>query len=624
MCGIAGMMWSDATRPLDRAVLGRLNDTLSHRGPDGGGLYTDGSFGMAMRRLSIIDLSTGDQPLANEDQTIWTVFNGEIYNYRELRRELLGRNHRFRTTTDTEVLVHLYEDFGEACVEKLRGMFAFAIWDAPRQTLLLARDRLGIKPLYYAEGPSGFAFGSELKTLIEVPWVSRDVDRAAVVSYLQRGYVPDPASILESVRKLPPAHTLTVRHGRAGVPKQYWDPADGFRRRSPVGESEAGEALWSALCEAVRSHLVSDVPVGAFLSGGVDSTAVVAAIAREAGAPLKTFSVGFAEREYNEMPEARRVAQWFGTEHHELLIEPADPATMDAILAAVDEPFADASAIPTYFVSQLARQHVKVALSGDGGDEVFAGYDRYVVDDRRRHVGLVGDLGLGAPLRGLSRILPEGTPGKNYLYNVSLPRMERYVDSMTLFSRPALSELLDAETLRGAAPWHAGRGARGLDPLSRLQSFDLSTYLPGDILTKVDRMSMAHSLEARVPLLDHPLLEFAAGLSPHLRMRAGETKYILKRILRGKVPDEVLTRPKHGFSVPLDAWFSRHLPHFFDGTLGDGSRLAAVGIRPSSVRGLLDVYGRRRRRDHCRRLWGLVVLDGFLRRLGARAVGAAA
>ena len=616
------MMWRDTTRPLDRGALDRLAGTIVHRGPDGGGSYTDGPFGMAMRRLSIIDLQTGDQPLANEDETIWTVFNGEIYNYRELTRELLARGHRFRTATDTEVLVHLYEEFGGACVEKLRGMFAFAIWDQPRQTLFLARDRLGIKPLFYAEGPQGFAFGSELKTLLEVPWVSREVDPSAVVSYLQRGYVPDPTSIVKGVRKLPPGHTLTVRRARAETPRRYWDPSDGFRRRRAIGEGEAREALWTMLCDAVRSHLVSDVPIGAFLSGGVDSTAVVAAVAREVGAPLKTFSIGFSEHKYNELPEARRVAEWFGTEHHELMIEPAHPITLERILGALDEPFADPSAIPTYFVSRLARQHVKVALSGDGGDEVFAGYDRYVVDDRRRHLGLLGDLGLGGPLRAVSRALPEGARGKNYLYNLSLPRMQRYVDSVTLFSGTALRQLLEPDALQGAALWSDDDATSGLDPLSRLQSFDMSTYLPGDILTKVDRMSMANSLEARVPLLDHTLLEFAAGLPPRLRLRAGETKYILKRALRGKVPDEVLTRPKHGFSVPLEDWFSRRLPSYFADTLADGGRLTDLGIRPTYVRTLLDNYGRRWRADHCKRLWSLVVLDGFLRRLSRRAVAA--
>jgi asparagine synthase (glutamine-hydrolysing) len=615
MCGIAGLFWSDPARPADAALLGRLGDTLFHRGPDGGGAYTDGPLGIAMRRLSIIDLATGDQPLANEDGSVWTVFNGEIYNYREITRDLVGRGHRFKTASDTEVLVHLYEEYGERCVDRLRGMFAFAIWDTRKQSLLLARDRLGIKPLYYGETAEGFAFGSELKTLTQVPWLPRTVDPAAVVAYLQRGYVPDPATILKGVVKLPPGHTVVVRRGHAEAPRRYWDSTAAFRERAAGTDAEAAEALWGLVGDAVRSHLVSDVPVGAFLSGGIDSSAVVAAMAREAGAPIKTFSIGFAEIAYSELPYARRVAESFGTEHHELVVEPSHLSALDDVLAAFDEPFADASAIPTYFVSQLARAHVKVVLSGDGGDEIFAGYDRYLVDHRRRRVGLLGDLGLGAPLRMVSRRMPEGTPGKKYLYNLSLPRMERYLDAITLFPPAALDDVLGAGASRAASGDPAAEARRGLDPLSRLQSFDMDTYLPGDILTKVDRMTMAHSLEARVPLLDHELVEFASRLPPRLRMQGGQTKALFKKTLRGRVPDEVLDRPKQGFAVPLEIWFSQKLPTFFPDALQDGGRLADVGIRPAAVRRLLDLYAERRRDDHCRRLWALLVLDRFLRRL---------
>jgi asparagine synthase (glutamine-hydrolysing) len=621
MCGIAGIADVTGRAPVDGDGLRRMNDQLFHRGPDDAGYLVERGVGLAMRRLAIIDLSTGQQPVHNEDKTVSVVFNGEIYNYRDLRAELQAKGHRFSTTSDTEVLVHLYEEHRERCVDRLRGMFAFAIWDRPRQALLLARDRLGIKPLYYAETPQGFVFASELKAIVRHHAISRRVSQAGLAGYLQYGYVPEPLSILEGVRRLPPGHTLTVKDGQVGSPRRYWESTSLFRSAiglSRDGEAGAAEALWAHLESAVRSHLVSDVPVGAFLSGGVDSSAVVAIMARAAGVPVKTFSIGFREAGYNELPYARRVAEWLGTEHHELLVEPQDLGVLEEVLAAVDEPFADASAVPTYLVSRLARRHVKVVLSGDGGDELFAGYDRYVVDHRRRHLGFLGDAGLGGVLRVLSAALPDGAPGKNYLYNLSLPRLERYLDSISLFPARAMGDLLEPGVARPSeSPFATVLAAgRGLDPLSRLQDLDLNSYLPGDILTKVDRMSMAHSLEARVPLLDHPLVEFACRLPASLRLRSGQTKYLLKRALRGRVPEEVLTRPKQGFGVPLEIWFSERLPGFFEDQLGDGRRLADVGVRPGSVRRLLDAFTRWHRREHCERLWALAVLDRTLRRLG--------
>jgi len=618
MCGIFGLLGKDRERLASASVLEDMARAIVHRGPDGGGFHVDGAFGMGMRRLSIIDLQTGDQPLANEDGTVWVVFNGEIYNYRELRGELAARGHRFLTASDTEVIVHLYEEIGEACVERLRGMFALALWDAPRRTLLLARDRLGIKPLYYADTPKGLVFGSELKALLRSPWVARGVDGHAVRAYLSYGYVPDPLSILEGVAKLPPGHTLTMKEGRPAVCRRYWSPAAFFSGGGALRDEREAEAqLLERLTDAVRSHLVSDVPLGAFLSGGVDSTTVVALMAQEMGAPVKTFSIGFREAGYDERPWARQVAECFGTEHHELLVGPEDLGVLDDVLAAVDEPFADPSSIPTYIVSRLAREHVKVALSGDGGDELFAGYDRYLVDHRRRLIGLAGDAGLGAPLKLLSAALPAGTPGKNYFYNLSLPRMERYLDAVSLFPARALGDLLETNSANGRGmPFDAAvKEGRGLDPLSRLQHLDLLTYLPGDILTKLDRMSMAVSLEARVPLLDHPLVEFACGLPARLRLRGGETKLLLKRLLRGRVPEAVLTRPKQGFAVPLEAWFSERLPTFYRDRLDGNGRLGDAAVRRGFVRDLLDLYESKRRPDHCRQLWGLLVLDRSLDRL---------
>jgi asparagine synthase (glutamine-hydrolysing) len=613
VCGIYGAFSTDVGRPIEADVLERMGHVLVHRGPDGGGSHLAGPFGMGMRRLSIIDLAGGDQPIANEDGTVWVVFNGEIYNYRELTAELIARGHRFTTSSDTEVLVHLYEEHGQRCVDPLRGMFAFAIWDGPRRELLLGRDRLGIKPLYYASTPDGVLFGSELKALIQSPWLSARLDRRGLAAYLQYGYVPDPLSILDGVAKVPPGHTLSVRSGRPGPPRRYWPATARFKpTAAPDSETQAAADLWRKLEEAVRFHMVSDVPVGAFLSGGVDSSAVVSIMARASRRPIKTFSVGFREDRYNELPHARQVAEAYGTEHHELLVEPNDLKLLEELLSSFDEPFADSSAVPTYLVSRLARQHVKVVLSGDGGDELFAGYDRYVVDHRRRHFGVLGDLGLGAPLRALSAVLPVGR-GKNTLYNLSLPRLQRYIDAISLFPGQALRDVLaDADAFRVDI---ASLADHDLDALSQLQDLDLKTYLPGDILTKLDRMSMANSLEARVPLLDHPLVEFACSLPPDLRFRDGKTKHLLKRALEGRVPTEVLSRPKQGFAVPLVSWFSGSIPGFFRDELADTSSLAGVGIQGAEVNRLLERFAETRRRDYCDRLWALVVLNRAVRRL---------
>ncbi len=617
MCGIYGALSTDARRPIPAEVLERMARVLAHRGPDGEGRHLAGPFGMGMRRLSIIDLTSGDQPMANEDGSVWVVYNGEIYNYRELTTDLIARGHRFATSSDTEILVHLYEEYGERCVEPLRGMFAFAIWDEPRRALLLARDRLGIKPLYYAATPGGFLFGSELKALVQSPWLTPRLDRRGLAAYLQYGYVPDPLSILEGVAKLPAGHTLTVRSGRPAAPRRYWHPSGYFKvDGARGGEEELSEELGRRLEEAVRFHLVSDVPVGAFLSGGVDSSAVVSIMARASRRPIQTFSVGFREDRYNELPHARQVAAACGTEHHELLVEPNDLKILEEILSSFDEPFADSSAIPTYLVSRLARQHVKVVLSGDGGDELFAGYDRYVVDHRRRHIGLLGDLHLGAPLRALSALLPVGG-GRNTLYNLSLPRLERYIDSISLFPRQAFHDILAADTPRVDISPLADRD---LDGLSQLQDLDIKTYLPGDILTKVDRMSMANSLEARVPLLDHPLVEFACAIPPGLRLHGGTGKYLFKRVLERRVPGEVLTRPKQGFAVPLESWFSGSVPGFFRDELADSSRLTGIGLQRPALERILDGFEQTRRRDYCDRLWALTVLNRALQRLlGSRS-----
>ena len=624
MCGIYGMYWADRGRVVEDDRLRAMGDVIHHRGPDESGTLVDGAFGFGMNRLSIIDLKTGHQPIGNEDGSVQVVFNGEIYNYRELARDLLERGHVLATTSDTEVIVHLWEEYGADCVQHLSGMFAIALWDVRSRTLFLARDRVGIKPLYYAEAPAGVVFGSELKTLLRVPEVARTVSGEAVLAYLRWGYVPDPLSILDGVKKLAPGHSLIVRDGRvAEAPRRYWDLLPFFATPSLGSEATLIEELRWRLGESVKSHLVSDVPLGAFLSGGVDSTAVVAHMAAEHGASIKTFSIGFEEAAYDERPYARIASERFRTDHHEFVVRPDSVDRIAKIVSYFDEPFADSSAIPTYFVSELAKAHVKVVLSGDGGDELFAGYERYAVDWRRRHWSLLRRLGVAPVAAAVSRALPDGTFGKNYLRATSLPRIERYVESITHFSERDLAALADgpldavlARARTDADPFvpFVARG-RGLGYPARLQCLDIDTYLPGDILTKVDRMTMAHSIEARVPLLDHRLVEFAATLPPHVTLRRGQGKVLLKRALENRVPAQILTRAKKGFAVPLSYWFRDGLDGFFaDHLLGADARSREY-VRRDFVERLFDLYRRTQRPEYVEQLWSLLVLELWQRQL---------
>jgi asparagine synthase (glutamine-hydrolysing) len=627
MCGIYGMYFADRARTVDEERLRAMGDAIRHRGPDESGILVDGAFGFGMQRLSIIDLKTGHQPIGNEDGSVQVVFNGEIYNYRELARDLLERGHVLATTSDTEVIVHLWEEHGADCVRHLSGMFTLAVWDTRSRTLFLARDRLGIKPLYYAEAAAGVVFGSELKALLRVPEVARGVSSEAVLAYLRWGYVPDPLSILDDVKKLAPGHTLLVRDGRVvGPPRRYWDVRPFFAEPRLGSEAALLEELRWRLAESVKSHLVSDVPLGAFLSGGVDSTAVVAHMAAEHGTSIKTFSIGFDEPAYDERPYARLAADRFGTDHHELLVRPDSVDRIARIVSYFDEPFADASAIPTYFVSELASTHVKVVLSGDGGDEIFAGYDRYAVDWRRRHWGLLRRLGVAPIVAAVSGGLPEGTPGKNYLKAMSLSRVERYVESVGHFSYPALAALAEgplatvlARTDTSASLAAQVAHGRSLGFPARLQYLDIETYLPGDILTKVDRMSMAHSIEARVPLLDHTLVEFVAGLPAHLTLRGGAGKYLFKRALTGMVPAAILTRPKRGFGVPLRYWFRDGLEEFLEDHLLGADARSREYVRRDAVERLFALFRRTGRSEYLEQLWTLLVLELWRRQLTADA-----
>jgi asparagine synthase (glutamine-hydrolysing) len=613
MCGIAGLMSLDE-RPVSLVDVRRMCAALFHRGPDEDGYYLGSHVGLGMRRLRIIDLETGSQPVRNEDGTVWVVLNGEIYNYRQLRRGLERTGHRFYTASDTETIVHLYEEQGVRCVESLRGMFAFALWDERRRQLLLARDRLGIKPLYFALLGKRLVFSSELKGILQLPEVDRRLSWNALDHYLAFLTTPLSESIIEGVRKLEPAHLLVASPGRPLRTERYWslkmepDPS--------LTEEECEARIRDLLEESVKLHLESDVPLGAFLSGGIDSSAVVATMARVSPGPVKTFSIGFEEHEFDERHYARMVAKRLGTEHTELLVKPESLGSIEDLVWHLDEPFGDASALPTYAVSRLAAEHVKVVMSGDGGDELFAGYDRYVVEARERRWQL-GPRPVRRALERLGGWIPEGVRGRNFLLHHAREGARRYLDACTLFKPEQKLRLLRPEArehLRACDPWRARERMledANCDWLSALQYLDLRTYLPLDILTKVDRMSMAHSLEARVPLLDHRLVEFAATIPPAMKLRHGSTKYIFKRALRGLLPSEILARPKRGFAVPLGYWFRGPLTDVVrDFLLSERFRERGI-FDPAYVRKLLQWHAEGRELEM--QIWTLLSFEIWCR-----------
>jgi len=620
MCGIAGFIQSDNlshTAQAAAAVLDRMLGVITHRGPDDQGTSVMGGVALGMRRLSIIDLAGGRQPISGCNGTVTIVFNGEIYNYRELQSELEACGHRFRTHSDTETIVHAYEEYGAACVERLRGMFAFALWDAREQKLFIARDRVGKKPLYYTLTAQGtFIFGSELKSLLEHPEVSREVNPRAIDAYLTLGYVPDPMCVLGGIQKLPPGHHLSYAQGRVAL-MQYWDfPFEADEPERPRRAEDYLEELRALLDEAVRVRLISDVPLGAFLSGGIDSSAVVGLMARHTAQPVKTFSIGFHEDSYSELKYARVAAKHFGTDHHEFIVTPDICHIVDELAWHFDEPFADSSAVPTYMVSKLARLHVTVALSGDGGDELFAGYTRYATERQRGNFARLPRVVRRNLMQPLSRRLPHGAWGRNYLHNISLDATERYLDSVSVFTElnklslytPDFGSRLPEHSVVAARFRHYAERVGSHDPLNSLLYLDSKTYLPGDILTKVDRMSMAVSLEARAPLLDHKLIEFVARLPASLKMRGLEGKHIFKRAISDFVPAEILQRPKQGFGVPINQWINDQLRGRIRETLTESSAAQRGYVEPRYVNQLLDEH-ERGRRDHSTQLWALFMLE---------------
>jgi asparagine synthase (glutamine-hydrolysing) len=615
MCGICGFAGYR-----DDECLTRMVASLVHRGPDDEGRYVDESVSLAMRRLSVIDLAGGHQPIWNETETVGVVMNGEIYNFQELRNALLTKGHRFETKCDTEVLVHLYEDYGEACVEHLRGMFAFALWDRNRQVLLLARDRLGIKPLFYAHVGSRFWFASEIKALL-AGGIERTVDAQALRQYLTFLYVPSPATIFEGIRQLPPGHILTLARGEMRV-RRYWS-----LRPDPeavgLGAEEAEERLLAHLKEAIRLHLISDVPLGVFLSGGMDSTTLVALMRTVSDSPIRTFTIGYggADETYNELTFARLVAERFGTVHHEEILEPQAVDLLPRIIQAFDEPFADSSAIPNYLVSQVARRTVTVALAGHGGDELFGGYPRYL----GQRAGTLYDRlpsGLRRGLASASQWIPESVhsdnwPGRvrRFLEAGSLPADERYLRWITFLPSEWGEEALTPDTRARAGPnkpehvyGQLYRAWERPDPAERAMALDVQTYLPGDLLVLGDRMSMAHSLEVRVPFCDHVVAQFALGLPARDRFRNGRLKSFLKKTLAPFLPAEILTRSKQGFKVPLARWFNADLKDMVRELLSEETVRQRGYVRYPYVRWLLKEHesGRRNLTDQ---IYALLVLE---------------
>lgn len=577
MCGIAGILNFDPNRSADADLLSRMTRALTHRGPDGEGFYADGPVGLGHRRLSIIDLAGGAQPLSNEDGTVWISFNGEIFNFKDLRRLLEAAGHRFKTESDTECIVHLYEEYGTGCAEHLVGQFAFAIWDRRKRRLFLARDHVGIKPLFYHLDGTRLLFASEMKAILEEETIDREMDLEALVEYLSYCYIPAPRTIFRSIRKLPAGHWLLWEKDRVRT-ERFWEmPHLG---EPPASEEECAQRVGEMLREAVKGQLMSDVPLGAFLSGGVDSSIIVGLMSELTGRPVKTFTIGFREEDFSELPFARKVAEKYQTEHHELIVEPESVDLLPRLVSELDEPFADPASIPTYYVCRLAREHVTVCLSGDGGDEGFAGYLRY--QWALKYAKLDGvPAGLRRVFFGQMARLLSGRYGKA-AERLSLDPATRYGDFMGYLRGPALHGLLspDVERSTSGRPDLArileldARVSRA-DYLTRLQYIDIQTYLPDDILVKTDRMSMLNSLEVRVPFVDHRILEYAATIPSAWRLGKG----ILKRAMEPLLPPEVLTRRKMGFGVPLKHWFR--------GDWREYTRDLLLGKR-ARERGLLD------------------------------------
>lgn len=624
MCGIAGKLTFDPERSVDEALLRRMGAVLVHRGPDDDGVWTRGRIGLAHRRLAIIDLSpTGHQPMSNERGTVWVVYNGEIYNHAELRHELERRDHVFRGRSDTETIVHLYEEHGERCVDHLRGMFAFALWDDDRQALLLARDRFGKKPLLYAETPGGLVFASELKAILQDETVPVELDDDALDAYMTWGYVPAPATILRGVRKLPQASVLTWRNGRTTVAR-YWTLS--YEPKLKLSEDDAADGVLEHLREATRLRLMSDVPLGAFLSGGVDSSAIVALMAEATSGPVKTFSIGFEDESFDERPYARLVAGMYATDHHEMVVTPKVLDVLPEIVWAYGEPYADSSALPSYYLAKITRERVTVALNGDGGDEAFAGYDRYVANDLSRHYERLPRPVRARLLPSIASRLPETTGQKDLMRRLkrfvlaqNAPPARRYASWLTfhddamkrvLYTDEFSSRVSRSDPLVRFEELYA-RPDGGV-PLDRALFSDVEMYLPDDLLVKMDIATMIHSLEARSPFLDHRFAEFVARLPARYKLKGRSRKYILRKALRKHLPRRILDRGKYGFGAPVGRWFKSDISGVARDTLLHERALSRGIVSGAGVKWLLDIHASGRV-NHGYRIWQLLMLELWFR-----------
>jgi asparagine synthase (glutamine-hydrolysing) len=571
MCGICGKINFDFSSPVKAGELRKMTGVIVHRGPDDEGYHLAGHAGLGFRRLSIIDLKTGHQPLSNEDDSIWIVFNGEIYNHYQLRRQLEARGHQFKTRTDTEAIVHLYEEYGKDCVRHLRGMFAFAIWDERKKKLFCARDRFGIKPFFYYLDDKKLVFGSEIKSLLIDPDINRKLSLPALDDYLTYGYTSGEQTIFEHIRKLKPAHTMEWQPGGGVVFSRYWDIR--YQPDEAKSEEEWCEMIEEKLSEAVKIRLMSDVPLGAFLSGGIDSSAVVAMMARHSDRPVKTFSIGFKEAAFNELEYAREIARLYATEHHEQIVEPESIELLPKLVKAYDEPFADSSAIPTYYVSKFARQYVTVALSGDGGDELFAGYKTYAKMQKIHDLNFTPDVFNQYFWGGIHHVLPTGMKGKGLTYYLSRPRktVAAYTSIWQLTERPKLYhpgiwDRIDCFTAEKTREKFISDSPTE-DVLFNMQQTDMHNFLVDDILTKVDRASMLNSLEVRVPILDHELAELTFSIPSHLKLNGDRKKYIFKKAMASYLPPSIRDHKKQGFEAPLQLWFKSELKEYINDRL---------------------------------------------------------
>ncbi len=612
------MVYRDRQKPVDGDALQRMNDAMRHRGPDDAGYHLAEGVGLAMRRLSIIDLVSGSQPIYNEDRSLAIVFNGEIYNHAELRTQLIARGHNYRTRTDTETILHAYEEYGEECPRKLNGMFAFAIWDSRKELLFVARDRIGIKPLYYYQDGEQLIFASELKSILQQRDVPRNIDRKSLDTFLTFEYIPRSYSIFQDIHKLLPAHYLIYERGKITI-RPYWHLSF---QASEESEGQLAEQFVALLTDAVKIRLMSDVPLGAFLSGGLDSSSVVALMSRSSNNGVKTFSIGFADKTYNELPYARRVAQVFATEHHEEFINPDIVDLTAKLIHHLDEPLGDFSIFPTFLVSEMARRHVKVVLSGDGGDELFAGYDTYIADRLARKfsclprflrtnclAAIAGQLRPSEKKKGLRNRI------KRFAEGARLPADLQHVRWMIFLQNAEKQRLYSSDFLRDLGDFDAHdlmleqfASCNSNDPLDQQQYVDIHTYLVDDILVKVDRMSMATSLEARVPFLDYRFVEFAATVPSHLRLRGKTSKYLLKRAMTDILPIEIIQRNKEGFSIPIKNWMKKELKPMMLDALSPASIKKSGFFDSNTVQSLIHEH-LQGRENHSHRLWALMVFQ---------------